>query len=44
VEWHRWRDPRTINAVSGDYHRHDDATPNNQDLAWIRERTTVLNR
>src|ERR1041385_2350200 len=41
VEGHRWTDGRTIRAYSGDYHNHDDATPRNLDLAWIRERTTV---
>jgi len=42
IEYHRWRDPRTIAAQSTDYHRHDEASPNNPDLAWLRQRTTVL--
>lgn len=40
VEPHRWRDPRTIRAFSTDYHRHDDSSPGNLDLAWLRARTT----
>jgi prepilin-type N-terminal cleavage/methylation domain-containing protein len=43
VEYHRWRDPRTIAAYSTDYHAHDDPSPGNQDLAWIRVRTTLIN-
>jgi prepilin-type N-terminal cleavage/methylation domain-containing protein/prepilin-type processing-associated H-X9-DG protein len=42
VEYHRWHDKRTITAYSPDYHRHRDSSPGNVDLAWIRERTTVL--
>jgi prepilin-type N-terminal cleavage/methylation domain-containing protein/prepilin-type processing-associated H-X9-DG protein len=41
VEFHRWRDQRTITAYSTDYHEHQDASPNNQDIYWLRERTTV---
>jgi len=41
IETHRWVDPRTLAAVSSDYHRHDDASPRNQDLVWLRDRTTV---
>jgi prepilin-type processing-associated H-X9-DG protein len=41
VEHHRWRDQRTINAYSDDYHRHNDAAPRNQDVVWLRDRTTV---
>jgi prepilin-type N-terminal cleavage/methylation domain-containing protein/prepilin-type processing-associated H-X9-DG protein len=40
VEPHRWRDSRTIRAFSTDYHRHDDFSPGNLDLAWLRARTT----
>jgi hypothetical protein len=43
VERHRWQDPRTINAVSDNYHRHDDPSPNNVDLKWLRARATVPN-
>jgi prepilin-type N-terminal cleavage/methylation domain-containing protein/prepilin-type processing-associated H-X9-DG protein len=43
VEYHRWRDPRTITAYSSDYHAHRDPSPANQDLNWIRERTSVRN-
>jgi prepilin-type N-terminal cleavage/methylation domain-containing protein/prepilin-type processing-associated H-X9-DG protein len=42
VERHQWRDQRTITAFSTDYHRHDESSPGNIDLAWIRLRTTVL--
>jgi prepilin-type N-terminal cleavage/methylation domain-containing protein/prepilin-type processing-associated H-X9-DG protein len=41
VEPHRWRDPRTVLAQSPYYHRHDDPSPGNVDLAWQRDRTTV---
>jgi len=41
VEYHRWRDPRTIRGYSPDQHRHDEPSPGNVDLAWIRDRTTV---
>ena len=41
VDYHRWRDQRTITAYSTDYHAHDDLSPNNQDIYWLRERTTV---
>ena len=41
VEFHRWRDQRTITALSTDYHAHADPSPNNQDIYWLRERTTV---
>ncbi len=42
VEPHAWRDPRTITAFSLDYHAHHDLSPGNQDLFWLRQRTTVL--
>lgn len=41
VERHQWQDQRTITAHSTDYHRHDDSSPNNPDLAWLRLRATV---
>jgi prepilin-type N-terminal cleavage/methylation domain-containing protein/prepilin-type processing-associated H-X9-DG protein len=41
AERHAWRDQRTINAVSADYHAHHDAAPANQDLVWLRQCTTV---
>jgi len=41
VEYHRWRDQRTITAYSPSYHDHNDSSPGNVDLAWIRDRTTV---
>ncbi len=43
--WHKWVDPRTIAAVSTStplpYHGHNDSSPGNADIAWLRERTTV---
>jgi prepilin-type N-terminal cleavage/methylation domain-containing protein len=42
VEAHRWRDARTVAAVSADYHRHRDPSPGNTDLRWLRDRTTRL--
>ena len=41
VDYHRWRDQRTITAYSADYHKHNDSSPNNPDLVWLRDRTTV---
>jgi len=41
VEYHRWTDPRTITAYSSDYHAHQDSSPGNADLYWLRGRTTV---
>jgi prepilin-type N-terminal cleavage/methylation domain-containing protein len=42
VEAHRWRDPRTAKTVpAGQIISHSDSSPNNQDLRWIRDRTTV---
>jgi hypothetical protein len=41
VEWHRWKDSRTIIAYSPNYHSHSDASPNNVDLGWMRARTSV---
>jgi prepilin-type N-terminal cleavage/methylation domain-containing protein len=40
-EYHRWRDQRTITAHSADYHAHADPSPNNRDIYWLRDRTTV---
>jgi prepilin-type processing-associated H-X9-DG protein len=41
VEYHKWRDGRTIVGYSPDYHKHNDPSAGNQDLAWLRERATV---
>jgi prepilin-type N-terminal cleavage/methylation domain-containing protein len=41
ADFHRWRDPRTITAYSTDYHVHQDASPNNRDLYWLRDHTSV---
>jgi hypothetical protein len=40
---HRWSDPRTVAAMSRDYHDHNDLSPNNRAVAWIRDRTTIRN-
>jgi prepilin-type N-terminal cleavage/methylation domain-containing protein len=40
VESHRWRDPRTIRPRLADFHNHNEPSPGNVDLAWLRERTT----
>jgi prepilin-type N-terminal cleavage/methylation domain-containing protein len=41
VETHKWLDPRTRRTLtSGKYIGHSDSSPNNQDLYWIRQRTT----
>ena len=41
VEYHKWRDERTIKAYSADYHFHRDVSPRNVDLSWLRDRATV---
>jgi prepilin-type N-terminal cleavage/methylation domain-containing protein/prepilin-type processing-associated H-X9-DG protein len=42
VDFHRWVDPRTKKTVTaGQIIQHTDASANNQDLKWIRERTTI---
>jgi len=41
VQYHRWRDQRTVKAVSTDYHRHDDPSANNVDIDWLRSCTTI---
>ena len=43
AEAHRWRDARTVTPHSPDYHAHNDPSPKNFDLAWLRERTTIRN-
>jgi prepilin-type N-terminal cleavage/methylation domain-containing protein len=43
AEAHRWRDPRTFRSAKlGVKIGHNVFSPRNEDLAWIRERTTVL--
>ncbi len=45
VEWHRWVDPRTLHPASQsfqDFHRHDDMTPNNPDVEWLKYHATIL--
>jgi len=44
AESHKWVDPRTRKTVpNGQIIRHTDASPNNPDLKWIRDRTTSKN-
>lgn len=42
VETRKWVDPRTRKTLAGSaqHIQHDDPSPNNLDLRWIRERTT----
>jgi prepilin-type N-terminal cleavage/methylation domain-containing protein/prepilin-type processing-associated H-X9-DG protein len=40
VEYRRWVDPRTITPHPPDYHTHNEPSPNNQDLYWLRAHTT----
>ncbi len=40
VARHRWTDPRTIFPQSPNFHAHHDPSPNNPDLAWLRQRTS----
>ena len=44
VAGHKWADARTRKSLPGgqQYIPHNDPSPNNVDLKWIRERTTVL--
>jgi len=37
VDYHKWMDSRTFNPASTDWHQHDAPSPNNQDLAWLRD-------
>ena len=41
VESHKWRDARTLKPPAGDLHGHDFPSPNNQDILWIKERTSA---
>jgi prepilin-type N-terminal cleavage/methylation domain-containing protein/prepilin-type processing-associated H-X9-DG protein len=41
AETHKWVDPRTVTAHAADYHRHNEPSPGNKDLVWLRQRTTV---
>ena len=41
IEQHRWMHPFTLKAYSPRYHGHNDASPNNQDIAWIRQRAST---
>ena len=41
AEYRRWRDPRTRPAPVGGLVAHHIPSPNNEDLAWIQDRTTV---
>lgn len=41
TEHHRWKDQRTLVPITGKVLGHWDASANNADLNWIRQRTTV---
>jgi prepilin-type N-terminal cleavage/methylation domain-containing protein/prepilin-type processing-associated H-X9-DG protein len=40
----RWRDPRTLAAQSSNYHAHNDFSPNNVDIDWLRLHATSPTR
>lgn len=40
AESHRWRDDRTIQPRLTDYHDHNDLSPGNADVVWLREHAT----
>lgn len=42
VQWHKWMDPRTRknNLPAGTIMNHGEFSPGNQDLKWLRDRTT----
>jgi len=42
VEYHRWRDMRTISPGSPNYHMHNEGSAGNMDIAWLRYRTSFL--
>ncbi len=42
AEGHKWTDPRTRKSVgAGESIHHDDPSPGNLDLQWLRDRTTI---
>ena len=41
AETRRWTDPRTMPKVTGALLGHWGTSPNNPDLAWLRQRTTI---
>ncbi len=43
VDYHKWMDVRTYSpAATVDWHSHDQSSPGNKDLVWLRDRTTFL--
>ena len=41
VDAHKWTDQRTIHPrATTDFHAHDEPSPGNRDIVWIKERTT----
>ena len=40
AEAHKWRDPRTIKPNLRDYHLHEDPSPGNQDIVWLKDHAT----
>ena len=41
VERHRWVDRRTVSPTSGNFHMHDDPSPRNLDLDYLRRHATA---
>jgi prepilin-type N-terminal cleavage/methylation domain-containing protein/prepilin-type processing-associated H-X9-DG protein len=42
VDYHKWRDARTINPTpTPSWHSHDQPSSGNPDLVWLRDRATV---
>jgi len=41
AERHPWLDQRTITAYSANYHAHNDPSPGNVDLVWLRQHSSV---
>jgi hypothetical protein len=42
VEGHKWIDNRTVAPKVANFHNHDEASPNNKDVAWLKQGTTSL--
>ena len=41
VEGHRWTDPRTLVPQTKDFHTHNQASANNNDLLWLTQHATA---
>ena len=42
TESHRWTDPRTIAASSPNFHNHQDPSPGNSDIGWLRDHASIM--